>query len=111
MVEIIGIDLGTTSSCMAVMEGGKAVVFLNAEGHRTTPSVVAFTKNEERLVGLTAKRKAVKNPQNTVFSIKRFMGRKSFEIKHEIELVPFEVVEAATGDAHVKINDKTYSPP
>ena len=111
MGKILGIDLGTTNSCMAVMEGGKAVVIPNAEGHRTTPSVVAFTKNGERLVGLTAKRQAVTNPTRTVFSIKRFMGRKFSEVKHEIELVPYEVVEASNGDAHVKIDDKTYSPP
>ena len=111
MGKILGIDLGTTNSCMAVMEGGKAVVIPNAEGHRTTPSVVAFTKNGERLVGLTAKRQAVTNPKRTVFSIKRFMGRKYSEVKHEIELVPYEVVEASNGDAHVKIDDKTYSPP
>ena len=111
MGKILGIDLGTTNSCMAVMEGGKAVVIPNAEGHRTTPSVVAFTKNGERLVGLTAKRQAVTNPTRTVFSIKRFMGRKYSEAKHEISLVPYEVVEASNGDAHVKIDDKTYSPP
>ena len=111
MEKIVGIDLGTTNSCMAVMEGGKAVVIPNAEGHRTTPSVVAFTKNGERLVGLTAKRQAVTNPKKTVFSIKRFMGRKFSEVKHEIELVPYEVVEASNGDAYVKIEEKTYSPP
>ena len=111
MGKILGIDLGTTNSCMAVMEGGEPVVIPNAEGNRTTPSVVAFTKDGERLVGTTAKRQAVTNPRNTVFSIKRFMGRKYAEVKHETDLVPYEVVEASNGDAHVKIGDKTYSPP
>jgi molecular chaperone DnaK len=104
-------DLGTTNSCMAVMEGGQPTVILNAEGGRTTPSIVAFTKSGERLVGNAAKRQAVTNPKNTVFSIKRFMGRKYDEMKEEISRVPFEVVKAANGDAHVKIGDKTYSPP
>ncbi len=111
MSKILGIDLGTTNSCMAVMEGGEPTVIPNAEGNRTTPSVVAFTKDGERLVGTTAKRQGVTNPRNTVFSIKRFMGRKYKEVAHEIHLVPYEVVEAKNGDAHVKIGDKTYSPP
>ena len=111
MGKILGIDLGTTNSCMAVMEGGEAVVIPNAEGQRTTPSVVAFSKSGERLVGQTAKRQAVTNPQNTIFSIKRFIGRKYSEVKNETELVPYEVVEAKNGDVHVKIDDKTYSPP
>jgi molecular chaperone DnaK len=111
MGKILGIDLGTTNSCMAIMEGSEPVVVPNAEGNRTTPSVVAFTKTGERLVGATAKRQAVTNPRNTVFSIKRFMGRKYSEVAHEIGLVPYEVVEAANGDAHVKIGDRTYSPP
>jgi molecular chaperone DnaK len=111
MSKVLGIDLGTTNSCMAVMEGGEPVVIPNAEGNRTTPSVVAFTKNGERLVGQAAKRQAVTNPRQTVFSIKRFMGRKYDEVAHEITLVPFEVVKAPNGDAHVKIADKTYSPP
>lgn len=111
MSKVLGIDLGTTNSCMAVMEGGDPVVIPNAEGGRTTPSIVAFTKNGERLVGQAAKRQAVTNPANTVFSIKRFMGRKYSEVAHEISLVPYEVVEAQNGDAHVKINDKVYSPP
>jgi len=111
MAKILGIDLGTTNSCMAVMEGGEPVVIPNAEGARTTPSVVAFTKTGERLVGATARRQAVTNPKNTVYSIKRFMGRKFDEVKHEIELVPYEVVRAANGDAAVKIGDKTFSPP
>ena len=111
MSKILGIDLGTTNSCMAAMEGGESTVIPNAEGNRTTPSVVAFTKDGERLVGTTAKRQAVTNPKNTVFSIKRFMGRRYKEVQHEIHLVPYEVVEASNGDAHVKIGDKTYSPP
>jgi len=111
MSKVLGIDLGTTNSCMAVLEGGEPTVIPNAEGGRTTPSVVAFTKSGERLVGLPAKRQAVTNPNNTVFSIKRFMGRKYSEVAHEIELVPYEVVQAENGDAHVKIGDKTYSPP
>ncbi|MEI8079847.1 MAG: molecular chaperone DnaK, partial [bacterium] len=111
MAKILGIDLGTTNSCMAVMEGGEPVVIPNAEGARTTPSVVAFTKTGERLVGATARRQAVTNPKNTVYSIKRFMGRKYDEVKHEIELVAYEVVRAANGDVAVKIGDKVYSPP
>jgi len=96
---------------MAIMEGGEPVVIPNAEGGRTTPSVVAFTKNGERLIGQAAKRQAVTNPKNTVFSIKRFMGRKYEEVSHEISLVPYQVVRAPNGDAHVKIDDKVYSPP
>lgn len=111
MAKVLGIDLGTTNSCMAIMEGGQPVVVPNAEGGRTTPSVVAFTKSGERLVGAAAKRQAVTNPKHTVFSIKRFMGRKYEEVAHEISLVPYEVVRASNGDAHVKIGDKTYSPP
>ncbi|HBM16230.1 MAG TPA: molecular chaperone DnaK [Lentisphaeria bacterium] len=111
MGKILGIDLGTTNSCMAVMERGEVIIIPNSEGARTTPSIVAFTKTGERLVGQTAKRQAVTNPRNTVFSIKRFMGRKFNEVKHETTLVPYEVVEAKNGDAHVKAGDKTYSPP
>ncbi|HOW96722.1 MAG TPA: molecular chaperone DnaK [Kiritimatiellia bacterium] len=111
MAKVLGIDLGTTNSCMAIMEGGQPVVVPNSEGGRTTPSVVAFTKSGERLVGAAAKRQAVTNPRHTVFSIKRFMGRKYEEVAHEISLVPYEVVRAGNGDAHVKIGDKTYSPP
>ena len=111
MAKILGIDLGTTNSCMAVMEGGEATVIPNAEGHRTTPSVVAFSKTGELLVGQTAKRQAVTNPKNTIFSAKRFMGRKFDEVSHETDLVPYEIVKAANGDAHIKVEDKVYSPP
>ncbi len=115
MAKILGIDLGTTNSCMSVMEGGEPVVLENSEGARTTPSVVAFTKNGERLVGQAAKRQAVTNPQNTVFSIKRFMGRKFDELRDELHRVPYKVVKAANGDAHVQVDVngeiKTYSPP
>ena len=100
--KVLGIDLGTTNSCMAIMEGGEPTVIPNAEGGRTTPSIVAFTKSGERLVGTAAKRQAVTNPKNTVFSIKRFMGRKYAGAQHEIDLVPYEVVKAGNGDAHVK---------
>ena len=111
MSKIIGIDLGTTNSCVAVMEGGNPVVIQNAEGSRTTPSVVAFTKTGERLIGQVAKRQAITNPENTVFSIKRFMGRKHREVGTEIKTVPFKVVEGPNGDARVKIQDKEFSPP
>ncbi|QBG48063.1 molecular chaperone DnaK [Verrucomicrobia bacterium S94] len=109
--KVLGIDLGTTNSCMAVMEGGEPTVIPNAEGGRTTPSIVAFAKDGERLVGTAAKRQAVTNPKQTIFSVKRFMGRKYEEVKHEIDLVPYDVVEAKNGDAHIKIGDKVYSPP
>ncbi|RMG44798.1 MAG: molecular chaperone DnaK [Acidobacteria bacterium] len=111
MSKIIGIDLGTTNSVVAVMEGGKPTVIANAEGGRTTPSVVAFTDKGERLVGQVAKRQAVTNPARTVFSIKRFMGRKFAEVKEEAERVPYKVVEAANGDARVEIDGKQYAPP
>ena len=111
MSKVIGIDLGTTNSCMAVMEGGEPTVIPNAEGGRTTPSIVAFTKSGERLVGQAAKRQAVTNPQNTIFSVKRLMGRKFDEAAHEESLVPYETVKAENGDAHVKVGDKSYSPP
>ncbi|MBI3265933.1 MAG: molecular chaperone DnaK [Chlamydiae bacterium] len=111
MGKVIGIDLGTTNSCVAILEGGEPVVIPNSEGGRTTPSVVGFTKGGERLVGLTAKRQAVTNPNNTVFSIKRFMGRKFSEVQNEIKLVPYQVASATNNDAHVKITDKVYSPP
>ena len=111
MSKILGIDLGTTNSCMAVMDNGEYKIIPNAEGNRTTPSIVAFTKSGERLVGQTAKRQAVTNPKNTIFSIKRLMGRKYVEVGRERELVPYEIVEAANGDAHVKVGDHVYSPP
>ena len=111
MAKIIGIDLGTTNSCVAVMEGGEPVVVANQEGSRVTPSVVAFTKAGERLVGLTAKRQAITNPGNTVYSIKRFMGRKYGEVREEIGEVPYRVVEGPNGDARIKAGDKEYSPP
>lgn len=111
MSKILGIDLGTTNSCMAVMEGGEPVVIPNAEGQRTTPSIVAFTKDGSRLVGQAAKRQAVTNPKNTIFSIKRFMGRRFDEVAHECTLVPYEVVKAKNGDAAIKVGDDTYSPP
>jgi molecular chaperone DnaK len=111
MSKIIGIDLGTTNSCVAVMEGGNPVVVQNAEGSRTTPSVVAFAKEGERLLGQVAKRQAITNPENTVFSIKRFVGRKFKEVGSEIKTVPFKVVEGPNGEARVKINSKEYSPP
>ncbi len=109
--KVLGIDLGTTNSCMAIMEGGESTVIPNAEGGRTTPSVVAFTKDGERLVGQAAKRQAVTNPTNTIFSVKRFMGRKFEEVAHEIDLVPYKVVKAKNGDAAIEIGDKTYAPP
>jgi molecular chaperone DnaK len=111
MSKIIGIDLGTTNSVVAVMEGGEPVVIANAEGTRTTPSVVAFTKSGERLVGQVAKRQAITNPENTVFSIKRFMGRRFGEVNEEMKMVPYKVVEISNGDARVSIMDKQYSPP
>src|ERR1700751_4943815 len=111
MSKIIGIDLGTTNSVVAVMEGGEPVVVTNPEGSRLTPSVVAFTKTGERLVGQVAKRQAVTNPENTVFSIKRFMGRKYDEVSEEMKMVPYQVIRASNGDARVKANDKEYSPP
>jgi molecular chaperone DnaK len=111
MAKTIGIDLGTTNSCMAVLEGGEPRVIENAEGARTTPSVVAFTSGGERLVGTVAKRQAVTNPENTVFSVKRFMGRKAAEVKEEETIVPFTVVNGPNGDARVSAGGKEYSPP
>ena len=111
MSKVIGIDLGTTNSCVAILEGGDPKVIENAEGARTTPSVVGFTKEEERPVGQVAKRQAITNPKNTVFSIKRFMGRKHSEVGEEINLVPYEVVGGKNGDAAVRIEGKDYSPP
>ncbi len=115
MAKVLGIDLGTTNSCMAVMEGGEPLVLENSEGKRTTPSVVAFTKSGERLVGEAAKRQAVTNSRNTVYSIKRFMGRKFEEVSEEIKRVPYKVVKASNGDAAVEVEvdgkPKTYTPP
>jgi molecular chaperone DnaK len=118
MAKTIGIDLGTTNSCMAVLEGGEPTVIENAEGGRTTPSVVAFTASGERLVGTVAKRQAVTNPQNTIFSIKRFMGRKEAEVKEEESIVPYKVVAGPNGDARVEVDGGTaaagggqHSPP
>ncbi len=111
MGKIIGIDLGTTNSVVAVMEGGDPVVIPNEEGGRTTPSVVAFTKDGERLVGQVAKRQAITNPQNTIYSIKRFMGRRYSEVAAEIAMVPYKVVAAPNQDVRVKIRDKEFSPP
>ncbi len=115
MAKVLGIDLGTTNSCMAVMEGGDPVVLENSEGARTTPSVVAFTKSGERLVGQAAKRQAITNPQNTISSIKRFMGRKFDEVFEEQKRVPYKLVKAANGDVHVQVDVngqlKTFSPP
>src|SRR3990172_8252650 len=111
MSKTIGIDLGTTNSCIAVLEGGEPAVIPNAEGGRTTPSVVAFTKDGQRLVGAPAKRQSVTNPQNTVFSIKRFMGRKFSEVSEEMKIVPYEVIPGSNGDAGVKAGAKEYAPP
>src|SRR5579883_2619029 len=111
MSKIIGIDLGTTNSVVAVMEGGQPVVIPNQEGGRTTPSVVGFTKSGERLVGQVAKRQAVTNPENTIYSIKRFMGRRYDEVTEEMKLVPYKVVRAENGDARVEVQGKKYSPP
>jgi molecular chaperone DnaK len=111
MAKTIGIDLGTTNSCMAVLEGGEPTVIPNAEGGRTTPSVVAFTKDGQRLVGPPAKRQQVTNPQNTVFSIKRFMGRKYEEVSEEMKIVPYEVVQGENGDVRVRAEGTEYAPP
>ncbi len=111
MAKTIGIDLGTTNSCMAVLEGGEPTVIPNAEGGRTTPSVVAFTKDGQRLVGAPARRQQVTNPTNTIFSIKRFMGRKFDEVTEEMTIVPYEVVKGPNGDVRVKTEDKEYAPP
>ena len=111
MAKTIGIDLGTTNSCMAVLEGGEPTVITNAEGGRTTPSVVAFTKDGQRLVGAPARRQQVTNPQNTISSIKRFMGRKWSEVSDEMTIVPYKVVEGENGDARVEADGKQYAPP
>src|SRR5689334_11217420 len=111
MPKVIGIDLGTTNSVVSVMEGGEPVVIPNQEGSRITPSVVAFTRDGEILVGQVAKRQAITNPENTVFSIKRFMGRRFEEVQHEITLVPYKVVAASNDDVRIEIRGKQYSPP
>ncbi len=111
MSKIIGIDLGTTNSVVAVMEGGQPAVIPNQEGGRTTPSVVGFSKNGERLVGQVAKRQSVTNPENTVYSIKRFMGRRYDEVSEEMKLVPYKVVRGDGNDARIEIQGKKYSPP
>jgi len=111
MGKVIGIDLGTTNSCVSVMEGGEPKVIANAEGFRTTPSVVAFAKNGERLVGLVARRQAVTNPTNTIYSIKRFMGRRYDEVGAEIKLVPYQVIKGPNGDVRVKAGGQEFSPP
>ena len=109
--KVIGIDLGTTNSVVAVMEGGQPEVIVNQEGSRITPSVVGFAKDGERLVGQVAKRQAVTNPENTVFSIKRFMGRKFDEVSSEASRVPYKVARAQNGDAWIEARGKTQSPP
>jgi len=111
MAKTLGIDLGTTNSCMAVLEGGEPTVIANAEGGRTTPSVVGFTKDGQRLVGAPARRQQVTNPQNTIFSIKRFMGRKFDEVSEEMKIVPYEVVKGPNDDVRVKAGGKEYAPP
>ena len=113
MGKIIGIDLGTTNSCVSIMEGGKAKVIENAEGDRTTPSVIAYTKDGETLVGQPAKRQSVTNPKNTLFAIKRLIGRqfKDEVVQKDIKMVPYEITKADNGDAWVRVNDNNMSPP
>ncbi len=111
MGKVIGIDLGTTNSCVAVMEGGEPEVISNAEGNRTTPSVVAFTKDGDRLVGAVAKRQAITNPENTIFSIKRFMGRRHEEVTEEEQIVPFKISSTSSGDCQIDVQGKTFRPP
>jgi molecular chaperone DnaK len=111
MGKVIGIDLGTTNSCVAVMEGGEPSVIANTEGNRTTPSIVAFSKDGERLIGAVAKRQAVTNPENTIFSIKRFMGRQHAEVSEEEKIVPYRVNAAASGDCQIEVMGKTHRPP
>ena len=113
MAKVIGIDLGTTFSCVAVMEGGEPKVIPNAEGGRTTPSVVAINKTGERLAGQVARRQAITNPENTIFGIKRLMGRKFDEtsVDYDKKMLPFKIVKAPNNDAWVKMGDKDYSPP
>ena len=111
MGKVIGIDLGTTNSCVAIMEGKEPKVIQNAEGARTTPSVVAFTKTGDKPVGQPAKRQAVTNPDNTIFSIKRFMGRKHSEVTEEEKLIPYKIDEDSKGNVVVVANDKKFAPP
>ncbi len=113
MGKVIGIDLGTTNSCVSIMSGGDPIVIANAEGSRTTPSVVAITDKGERLIGQIAKRQAITNPENTIYSIKRLMGRKyrSREVQDAAKRLPYKIVEADNGDGHVEIRGKSYSPP
>src|ERR1700719_3493300 len=111
MSKIIGIDLGTTNSVVAVMQGGEPTVIPNQEGARTTPSVVGFTKGGERLVGQVAKRQSITNPENTVYSIKRFMGRRFDEVGEEMKMVPYKVMRGDNSDVRVDISGKKYSPP
>ena len=111
MSKIIGIDLGTTNSCVSVLDGGEPTVITNPEGGRTTPSVVAFVKDGDRLIGQAAKRQAVTNPENTIFSIKRFMGRKQADTKSESSQYPYELKASKNGDVSVVLGEKTMSPP
>src|SRR5690606_9613511 len=111
MGKVIGIDLGTTNSVVAIMEGGQPVVIANEEGGRTTPSIVAYTKDGERLVGQVAKRQAITNPERTIYSIKRFMGRRYDEVADERKLVPYKVVAGPNGDCRVDIDGQLLSPP
>ena len=109
--KVIGIDLGTTNSCVAIVEGGEATVIPNPEGGRVTPSVVAYSKTSERIVGILAKRQQVANPEETVYSIKRFMGRRFGEVPEEIKLVPYKLIEADNGDVRVNIGGKNTAHP
>ena len=111
MAKIIGIDLGTTNSVVAIMEGNEPKVIVNAEGSRITPSVVGFAKSGERLVGQVAKRQAVTNPENTIFSIKRFMGRKYDEVNEEMKMVPYKVERASNGDVRIEVQARCTRPP
>src|SRR5260221_180925 len=111
MSKVLGIDLGTTNSCMAIMEGGEAKVLTNSEGNRTTPSVVAFAKDGARLVGQAAKRQAVTNPENTIYSAKRFIGRRLNEVTEEVKRIAFKVAAADNGDVAIMGKDRKYSPP
>src|SRR5690606_22184007 len=113
MAKIIGIDLGTTNSCVAIMDGGKVKVLENAEGTRTTPSIVAYTDGDEILVGQSAKRQAVTNPKNTLYAVKRLIGRRFGDdvVQKDIEMVPYKIVKAEHGDAWVEVNDKRMAPP